>query len=59
MKLRVEVMEVYVVTLDVEAENPEEARQKASDLICSGTDVEPMYHRTLDMNEWPVYTPPQ
>lgn len=58
MKYEVKVLEVHSVTVEVEANSPEEAQAKAEDRISNEIlleNFERVYEYTLEYDEWPVY----
>lgn len=53
MKYMVEIKEVHVAVVEVEAENEEEAKEKANDIIIE-EDVQSNYSYTMDIEDWDV-----
>ena len=52
-KFKVTVYEVHSFEVEVEANSPEEAKEKANDLLVDiAPDVE--YDHTLDLDKWPT-----
>lgn len=49
----VTVYEVHSIDIDVEAENEDQAREKANDIICEDTLIAE-YAYTMETSEWPV-----
>lgn len=54
MKYRVQIREIHYVSIDVEADNEEEAKVKASDYLWDNNDLEVEYSHTTEPEEWPV-----
>lgn len=52
-KFWVEIKEVFAVTVEVEAEDEDGAREAASDLICKD-EMETTYSYTMDSDDWHV-----
>jgi hypothetical protein len=56
-KYKVKVIHVFNELLDVEAESPEQAQEKAKDLLVSeGYQGAPQYETTIPPENWPVIT---
>jgi hypothetical protein len=56
-KYKVKVIHVFNELLDVEAESPEQAQEKARDLLVSeGYQGAPQYETTIPAENWPVIT---
>lgn len=53
MKYVVEIKEVHIAVIEVEAKNEEEAREKAENVIID-EDVEANYCYTMDSDDWNV-----
>lgn len=53
-KYLVEIREVHVISVMVEATNEDDAREKANELLQDGNTPEPEYSHTLDVEDWGV-----
>jgi hypothetical protein len=52
-KYVVTVYEVHSIDIDVEAEDEDQAREKANDIMCDDTLITE-YDHTMDVEDWPV-----
>jgi len=56
-KYKVKVIHVFNELLDVEAESPEQAQEKAKDILVSeGYQGAPQYETTIPPENWPTIT---
>jgi hypothetical protein len=53
-KYVVTVYEVHSIDIDVEAEDEDQAREKANDIMCEEDTLITEYDHTMDVEDWPV-----
>ena len=54
MRYAVEIREIHVVTVEVDADSEDEAREKASVVLEESDSLDMEYSHTLDWEDWPV-----